>query len=88
MLRIKRSVQAQYNTDVNFIASQALARSYLRPDGELDESQTDRMAALEPEARALQGFIPASSGPRGGSPKMAQTPTNPDTINVDDMDDN
>ncbi|KAK0722199.1 hypothetical protein B0T26DRAFT_644143 [Lasiosphaeria miniovina] len=27
MLRIKRSVQAQYNTDVNFIASQALARS-------------------------------------------------------------
>ncbi|KAI9731316.1 MAG: pre-mRNA-splicing factor syf1 [Cirrosporium novae-zelandiae] len=27
MLRIKRSVQAQYNTDVNFIASQAVARS-------------------------------------------------------------
>ena len=26
MLRIKRSVQAQYNTDVNFIASEALAR--------------------------------------------------------------
>ncbi|ERT00804.1 pre-mRNA-splicing factor SYF1 [Sporothrix schenckii 1099-18] len=27
MLRIKRSVQAQYNTDVNFVASQALAKS-------------------------------------------------------------
>jgi len=25
MLRMKRSVQAQYNTDVNFIASEALA---------------------------------------------------------------
>ena len=27
MLRVKRSVQAQFNTDVNFVASQALARS-------------------------------------------------------------
>lgn len=27
MLRVKRSVQAQYNTDVNFVASQALAKS-------------------------------------------------------------
>jgi pre-mRNA-splicing factor SYF1 len=28
MLRVKRSIQAQYNTDVNFIASQALARGH------------------------------------------------------------
>jgi len=30
MLRMKRSVQAQYNTDVNFIASEALARVQAR----------------------------------------------------------
>jgi len=31
ILRMKRSVQAQYNTDVNFIASEALARVQARP---------------------------------------------------------
>jgi pre-mRNA-splicing factor SYF1 len=87
MLRIKRSVQAQYNTDVNFIASQALARSHLRPDGEQEESHIDRMEALEREVRAPQGFVPASTGPQGGSLNISQTHTNPDTINIDGMDD-
>ncbi|KAI9822827.1 MAG: pre-mRNA-splicing factor syf1 [Phylliscum demangeonii] len=32
MLRIKRSVQAQYNTDIHFVASQALARSQQQQD--------------------------------------------------------
>ena len=93
MLRIKRSVQAQYNTDVNFIASQALARSQHRPEdkehedgeGELVE-RADAMAALERQARAPVGFIAASTGPQGGNiaPSDASAVTaNPDALDVD-----
>ncbi|PMD62387.1 TPR-like protein [Hyaloscypha bicolor E] len=90
MLRIKRSVQAQYNTDVNFIASQALARSQAQPDGEDDDETADAMAALEREARAPVGFVAASTGPQGGNikaPEPAPLAANPDAIDVDGMDD-
>ncbi|KAL1855437.1 pre-mRNA-splicing factor syf1 [Paecilomyces lecythidis] len=99
MLRIKRSVQAQYNTDVNFIASQAIARSQQRaqegiPETEEEKEQADAMAALERQARAPMGFVAASTGPEGGNrpppagkePQPA-APVNPDAINLDeDMD--
>ncbi|CBF90179.1 hypothetical protein AN0111.2 [Aspergillus nidulans FGSC A4] len=100
MLRIKRSVQAQYNTDVNFIASQAIARSQQRaPEGEeataaaereMDTETTDAMAALERQARAPIGFVAASTGPEGGNraPPAGQgpvaAPANPDAIDLDD----
>merc|ERR1712093_25338 len=89
MLRIKRSVQAQYNTDVNFIASQALARSQAQPEGETDEERADAMAALEREARAPVGFVAASTGPQGGNIEEAAVvvASNPDAIDVDGMDD-
>jgi len=87
MLRIKRSVQAQYNTDVNFIASQAVARSQQRPDGEDDDENSDAMAALEREARAPVGFVAASTGPQGGNIKEPVVASNPDAIDVDGMDD-
>ncbi|EYE94052.1 mRNA splicing protein SYF1 [Aspergillus ruber CBS 135680] len=99
MLRIKRSVQAQYNTDVNFIASQAIARSQQLPQeggeegGEMDgaKEKADVMAALERQARAPMGFVAASTGPEGGNrpPPTGQeqqpsAPVNPDAINLDD----
>lgn len=97
MLRIKRSVQAQYNTDVHFIASQAIARSQQRAQeaGKAPEEEgkerADAMAALERQARAPPGFVPASTGPEGGSrpPPASQqaqpsAPLNPDAINLDD----
>ncbi|KAL3439252.1 Pre-mRNA-splicing factor syf1 [Aspergillus tetrazonus] len=100
MLRIKRSVQAQYNTDVNFIASQAIARSQQRaPEGEeataaaereMDTETADAMAALERQARAPIGFVAASTGPEGGNraPPAGQAPVaapaNPDAIDLDD----
>ncbi|KAL4975367.1 Pre-mRNA-splicing factor syf1 [Aspergillus desertorum] len=100
MLRIKRSVQAQYNTDVNFIASQAVARSQQRaPEGEeatagaereMDSESADAMAALERQARAPIGFVAASTGPEGGnraptaSQAPAAAPANPDAIDLDD----
>lgn len=91
MLRIKRSVQAQYNTDVNFIASQALARAKEvaagGQDGEEDDG-ADAMAALEREARAPVGFVAASTGPQKGNmpqePKIAAS--NPDAIDLDGSD--
>jgi len=77
MLRIKRSVQAQFNTDVNFIASQAIARQQAQDginagaDGEhasdIDPAKIDAMAALERQARAPVGFVAASAGPEGGN---------------------
>jgi pre-mRNA-splicing factor SYF1 len=76
MLRIKRSVQAQFNTDVNFIASQAVARQQEMAQGngedgaddvELGAEKADAMAALERQARAPVGFVAASNGPEGGN---------------------
>ncbi|KAE8146239.1 pre-mRNA-splicing factor syf1 [Aspergillus avenaceus] len=100
MLRIKRSVQAQYNTDVNFIASQAIARSQQRTqdgtenDGEQGDAdeRADAMAALERQARAPVGFVAASTGPEGGNrpPPPGQekeqppAPANPDAIDLDE----
>lgn len=90
MLRIKRSVQAQYNTDVNFIASQAVARGQqngaaANEDGTADPADEDAMAALERQARAPAGFVAASTGPQGGNIKPAEEPTaNPDAIDLDD----
>lgn len=93
MLRIKRSVQAQYNTDVNFIASQALARSQQKAgdqdneDGEGESNeQADPMAALERQARAPVGFVAASTGPQGGNippPEKATVAANPDALDID-----
>ena len=93
MLRIKRSVQAQYNTDVSFIASQALARSLQKPedpdniDGEDQAGEkADAMAALERQARAPVGFVAASSGPQAGNipqPAEAVVAANPDALDID-----
>ena len=90
MLRIKRSVQAQYNTDVNFIASQALARSQQRTRDIIEPGDgndtNDAMAALEGQARAPLGFVAASSAPNDGvAPKSLEEPptANPDALDVD-----
>ncbi|KAI1003509.1 Pre-mRNA-splicing factor syf1 [Podosphaera aphanis] len=88
MLRIKRSVQAAFNTDVGFIASQALARveagSKETEEGQDDESPMER---LERESRAPVGFVASSEKAiitKVSTPTIA---TNPDAIaiDVDDM---
>ncbi|KAM0348786.1 hypothetical protein ACHAPU_004225 [Fusarium lateritium] len=86
MLRIKRSVQAQYNTDVNFIASQALARSQQQPGDGDNIEVTDAMAALERQSRAPQGFVAASTGPVGGKSVTTTFTSNPDAIEIDGID--
>ena len=97
MLRIKRSVQAQFNTDVNFIASQAVARQAAAAASngngavggeEMDDDTADAMAQLERQARAPVGFVAASSGPEGGNRKKAEEPhkevVNQDAVDLDE----
>lgn len=98
MLRIKRSVQAQFNTDVNFIASQAVARQQAQQadigsldDEALDDNgKADAMAKLERQARAPVGFVAATTGPEGGNRKKAEQENipievhNPDAIDLGD----
>ena len=91
MLRIKRSVQAQYNTDVNFIASQALARSQAQKqleggDDEVDQEVVDAMEQLERQARAPAGFVASSEGLKGNVASQPVEVANPDAIDLDDMD--
>ncbi|KAG9257562.1 uncharacterized protein F5Z01DRAFT_671157 [Emericellopsis atlantica] len=87
MLRIKRSVQAQYNTDVNFIASQALARGQRAQEGAGATDESDPMGALEKQLRAPQGFVAASTSVHDkASAAPVAAPSNPDAIDIDGMD--
>lgn len=81
-----------YSTDVNFIASQALARGQQKPTGatETSDEKRDAMEALEREARAPLGFVAASTGPQEGNIKLveaqqAPVAANPDAIDLDAM---
>lgn len=87
MLRIKRSVQAQYNTDVSFIASQAISRGHAPPESH-DDEVVDAMAALERQARAPTGFVAATSpGPNAGvKVDTGVVASNPDAIDIDEGD--
>jgi pre-mRNA-splicing factor SYF1 len=86
------------STDVNFIASQAIARSQAAAttadtNGDRDEEAephgVDAMAALERQARAPVGFVAASTGPEGGNrPSPPAQPAtveanNPDAVEID-----
>jgi pre-mRNA-splicing factor SYF1 len=85
------------STDVNFIASQAIARSQAAADtadtnGDREEAGAngvDAMAALERQARAPAGFVAASTRPEGGNrPSQPAQPAtvemnNPDAVEID-----
>ncbi|KAL2172017.1 hypothetical protein VTG60DRAFT_754 [Thermothelomyces hinnuleus] len=91
MLRIKRSVQAKYNTDVHFIASQALARSQAQRqqnggEQQVDPEVADAMEQLERQARAPAGFVAASEGIKGNVESKPVEVSNPDAIDLDGMD--
>lgn len=61
MLRIKRSVQAQFNTEASFLAAQAMAARQGSSKG-VETAATevaDPMAAAEKEAGASSGFVAA-----------------------------
>jgi pre-mRNA-splicing factor SYF1 len=91
-------VAAQFNTDVAFIASQAVARGQAAAVANTEDGDgegRDAMAALERQVRAPVGFVAASTGPEGRNrpPKevdggeKVQVAANPDAIDVDIDDD-
>lgn len=98
MLRVKRSVQATYNTKVNFMSYQmhASIAGQAKMAGELNAA--DKMAQLEAQAQQLmaeentQKKLGSGDGRisfvRGESrtSKIAVT-DNPDEINIDDIGD-
>ena len=77
------------STDVNFIASQAIARGQQKPAGSTaDDEKRDAMEALEREANAPVGFVTAKSTPQVASSVAAPgppKPVNPDAIDLDVM---
>jgi hypothetical protein len=90
MLRIKRSVQAQYNTDVGYIFAQQ-AGAPVNTNGGIDDG--DPMASLERTA-PLTGFVESSDAPVGGGVAMDEktdTPVdasmNPEVIELGEDDD-
>lgn len=94
------------STDVNYIASQAIARAQASKNAQAngtavdvngenndapENESADAIAALERQARAPVGFVPASSGPQNGqavqSSEAVAPVANPDAIEVDVDDD-
>ena len=81
MLRIKRSVQAQFNTEVSYIAAQMAAK---QPTGAEDQAPpADAMAAAERQAGAAKGpaFVAAKE-----NTNVRQTEAEPaSTVNADEI---
>ncbi|KAG6176732.1 Pre-mRNA-splicing factor syf1 [Claviceps purpurea] len=82
MLRIRRSVQAQYNTDVNFIATQAIARSQITQ--QLTRAELEANMGIQ--STGVQGFVAANAGVPVAHCKQ-NIPFNPDAIDVNDLND-
>uniref|UniRef100_A0AC35G3K7 Pre-mRNA-splicing factor SYF1 n=1 Tax=Panagrolaimus sp. PS1159 TaxID=55785 RepID=A0AC35G3K7_9BILA len=100
MLRVKRSVQATYNTNVNYMSAQMLASIGGKAEMAGELSAADSMAQLEAraqqlaaeEAAAKKGFGSSGDGRiafvRGESKTTQQNAVeNPDEIAIDDIDD-
>jgi pre-mRNA-splicing factor SYF1 len=94
MLRIKRSVQAQYNTDIGLVAASAQGGQAAADTNGAIDTEGDAMAALE-RAAPLSGFVESTTGPVGGGagPKEEKKDTpadvamdNPDAIELGDDD--
>uniref|UniRef100_A0A8C4QSM6 XPA binding protein 2 n=1 Tax=Eptatretus burgeri TaxID=7764 RepID=A0A8C4QSM6_EPTBU len=100
MLRIKRSVQATYNTQVNFMTAQMLAVSGSAAPGtvsDLAPGRTDEMRMLEQKAQRLAGEAEKDKPKekilfvRGDTTQneleqLTQQQANPDEINIDSDD--
>jgi len=97
MLRIKRSVQAQFNTEASYLAAQMAVKESSGQDEEEDEEDAaDPMAATERQVATAGGkagpaFVAAKSNPnieRREAPEVpAGAQTNQDEIHISDEED-
>jgi pre-mRNA-splicing factor SYF1 len=93
MLRIKRSVQAQFNTEASYLAAQTIAARQGATLQEEDDSQSDPMAAAERHANGSKG--PAFVAAKQSSAKPTETTeettlpsqANDDEIHISDGED-
>ena len=88
MLRIKRSVQAQFNTEVSYIAAQMASK---QPTSAEEAPPTDAMAAAERQAGAKSGpaFVASTQNPniRQTEAEPATSTANADEIHISDDED-
>lgn len=85
MLRIKRSVQAQFNTESSYLAAQALGTIQESKSSEEKEPQ-DAMAAAEKQASAGTNgpaFVPAKK--TGNVEPQSEETAKPGAANVDEI---
>ena len=93
MLRIKRSVQAQFNTEASYLAAQTIAARQGATLEEENDSQADPMAAAERQANGTKGpaFVAAKhSGTKPTETTEEVVPpsqTNADEIHISDDED-
>ncbi|KXN90512.1 Pre-mRNA-splicing factor SYF1 [Leucoagaricus sp. SymC.cos] len=96
MLRIKRSVQAQFNTEASYLAAQTVAaRQGSQGEKEESEEPQDAMAAAERQVGKGPAFVAAKStapkavdGDEAGTKAAAPAPTsNADEIHISDEED-
>ncbi|THH33001.1 hypothetical protein EUX98_g1190 [Antrodiella citrinella] len=94
MLRIKRSVQAQFNTEASYLAAQMAVKENGQDDEEDEEEIADPMAATERQAgggKPGPAFVAAKSNPnieqREEPDAPAGAPTNQDEIHISDDED-
>lgn len=91
MLRIKRSVQAQFNTEASFLAAQTIAA---RDGAKLTEDvgPVDAMAAAEKEAIKGPAFVAATKTAlppveKADASESVAAPANVDEIHISDDED-
>ena len=93
MLRIKRSVQAQFNTESSYLAAQALAASQGAANDAEEEAALDPMAAAEKQTGgkgALKFVSAKQQAPHQGDDEQAPSPQavgNADEIQISDEED-
>lgn len=89
MLRIKRSVQAQFNTEVSYIAAQMAAKEANGDAEEEDEAPADAMAAAERVAGSGPAFVAAkqSTNVRLEEAQPGPGAKNEDEIQISDDED-
>jgi pre-mRNA-splicing factor SYF1 len=86
MLRVKRSVQAQFNTEASYLAAQSVAAKQGAASTTLDDTPADPMAAAE--KAAAPAFVAAKTNPVKPAQEPSSAPdTNAEEIHMSDDED-
>jgi pre-mRNA-splicing factor SYF1 len=90
MLRIKRSVQAQFNTEASYLAAETMAARQGAKKGQEEVEGQDAMAVAEKQAGGIKGpaFVAATAQPVLNEKESETTvlANNVDEIHIDDDD--